>query len=142
MISVPTARALRTSGLAWEPASGDRFVITDRDMDEQVFVLSDMVVEAQDHATGRVLGFNGTTEWALDSVAAEQAVWLPRESQLRDLLGDSFVGLERENDEGGRPRYVVRSRTADGEHPTSADDAEEAYALALLAARARDARAS
>lgn len=148
MISVPTARALRTSGLGWEPASGDRFVITDRGMDEQVFVLSDMVVEAQDHSTGRVLGFNGTTEWALDSVAAEQAVWLPRETQLRDLLGDAFVGLAREpagepQVEAGheaRPRFVVRTRAEDGEHSSGADDAEEAYALALLATRARAAR--
>ena len=135
MISVPTARALRTSGLAWEPASGDRFVITDRGMDEEVFVLSEMVVEAQEHATGRVLGFNGTTEWALDSVAADQAVWLPREGQLRELLGGAFAGLERTED-----GFVVRTHDADGERTSASEDAEEAYALAVLALRARVAR--
>lgn len=135
MISVPTARALRTSGLAWEPGSGDRFVITDREMDEEVFVLSEMVVEALDHSTGRVLGFNGTTEWALDSVDAEQAVWLPREGQLRELLGPAFVGLDRTGD-----GFVVRTRDEDGERASTSEDAEEAYALALLAVRAGLAR--
>ncbi|WP_298992337.1 pilus assembly protein CpaE [uncultured Pseudokineococcus sp.] len=137
MISVPTARALATSGVAWEPASGDRFVITDRGMDDDVFVLSEMVVEAQDHATGRVLGFNGTTEWALDSVAAEQAVWLPREGQLREMLGDAFAGLVPEDG-----AFVVRTRDADGERSSRADDVEEAYALAVLAVRARAARSA
>ncbi|WP_299035516.1 pilus assembly protein CpaE [uncultured Pseudokineococcus sp.] len=137
MISVSTARALRTSGLAWEPSSGDRFVITDRGMDEEVFVLSEMVVEAQEHATGRVLGFNGTTEWALDSVDAEQAVWLPREGQLRALLGTSFTGLERTDD-----GFVVRTRDADGDRASRSEDAEEAYALAVLAVRARAARSA
>ena len=137
MISVPTARALRTSGLAWEPASGDRFVIADRGMDDEVFVLSEMVVEAQEHATGRVLGFNGTTEWALDSVAAEQAVWLPREDQLRELLGAAFAGLERTDD-----GFVVRTRVAGGDRASTSADAEEAYALAVLAVRARAARSA
>jgi len=137
VISVPTARALRTSGLAWEPTSGDRFVITDRGMDEEVFVLSEMVVEAQEHATGRVLGFNGTTEWALDSVDAEQAVWLPREGQLRELLGSAFAGLARTGD-----GFVVRTREGDGERTSTAPDAEEAYALAVLAVRARAARSA
>ena len=136
MISVPTARALRTSGVTWDPVSGDRFVIADRDMDDEVFVLSELVVEAHEHSTGRFLGFNGTTEWALDSVDVEQAVWLPREGQLRELLGEAFVALER--DAG---RLVVRTRDADGEHATAADDAEEAYALAVLGTRARAARA-
>ncbi|MEJ5915276.1 pilus assembly protein CpaE [Pseudokineococcus sp. 1T1Z-3] len=145
MISVPTARALRTSGVAWEPASGDRFVIVDRDMDEQVFVLSDMVVETHDHASGRVLGFNGTTEWALDSVDAEQALWLPREGQLRELLGTTFAGLaveEVEPGDDGLGRFVVLTRSAEGERRSRSDDVEEAYALAVLAVRAQASRST
>ena len=48
-------------------------------------MLSTMVIE-----TGRgprrraVFRFNGTTEWALDSVEQHEAVWIPREDQLRD----------------------------------------------------------
>lgn len=139
MISIPTARALRTSGVTWEPAAGDRFVITDRGMDADVFVLSDMVVEAHDFPTGRVLGFNGTTEWALDSVEAEQTVWLPRESQLREMLGEAFRRLERRED---RWAVTVASDEERGERTHEHADPEEAYALAVLSLRARLARAA
>ena len=51
------------------------------DMDDEVFVLSNMVVDVHDFPGGRFLGFNGTVEWALDSVQQERALWLPNESQ-------------------------------------------------------------
>jgi uncharacterized protein (TIGR03086 family) len=101
-----------------------------------VFVLSDMTIEAHDFPTGRVLGFNGTTEWALDSVEATQALWLPGEGQLRDLLGEDFLRLERAGGE-----WAVTACGAGGlEETTRHADAEEAYALALLALRADSAR--
>ena len=79
-----------------DPPRGDRFVVPERDLDDQVFVVSDMVIEAAGRAERpAVLAFNGTTEWALDSLEAQDAVWLPREDQLRTLLGDAFVSLER-----------------------------------------------
>ncbi|MEH3078207.1 MAG: pilus assembly protein CpaE, partial [Quadrisphaera sp.] len=78
MTSTTTARALRDTGLQWRPAKGDRFVIPDREMDDVVFVVSDMTIEAHDLPSGQVLGFNGTTEWALDSVDAAEVLWLPR----------------------------------------------------------------
>ena len=43
---------------------------------------------------GRIIRFNGTTEWALDSIAADSVLWLPREDQLRTLLGSAFRRLE------------------------------------------------
>ncbi|SDQ38729.1 hypothetical protein [Quadrisphaera sp. DSM 44207] len=140
MICLRTARALRASGLPWEPGRGDRFVILDRDMDADVFVLSDMTIEAHAHPSGRVLGFNGTTEWALDSVAAEQALWLPRESQLRELLGPAFCSLERlrSGPEDGAVAVVVEDGA--GVRRVVDEDVEEAYALALLSVRARTAR--
>ena len=137
MITTTTARALRTAGLDWQPVRGDAFVIPDRGMDADVFVLSDMTIEAHDFPSGRVLGFNGTTEWALDSVDAAQALWLPGEGRLRELLGPAFGGLTRGADgawavavrAAGRPRQEVVSQ-----------DAEEAYGLALLSVLARTAR--
>jgi len=68
MISLELARRLRDNGVQWRPASGDRFVVADRDMDNDVFVLSDMTVEVHRFPYGEVIGFNGTTEWALDSI--------------------------------------------------------------------------
>ena len=68
MISTELARALRDSGLVWTPRAGDAFRIDRVEADEEIYVLSDMTVEAHDFSTGTVIGFNGTTEWALDSV--------------------------------------------------------------------------
>ena len=95
MISVETARLLRDAGLRWNPATGDRFVVVDRGMDDEVFVLSDMTVEVHQLEHGQVIGFNGTTEWALDSVEDRDALWLPREGQLRELLAGTFRSLDR-----------------------------------------------
>ena len=95
MISVALARELAGAGLVWVPAQGDRFVIDRVELRDQTWVLSDMVVELHDHPAGQILGFNGTTEWALDAVAADQALWLPAEDQLRNRLGPAFRALER-----------------------------------------------
>ena len=89
------ARQLRDAGLSWTPERGDRFVVADRDMDDEVFVLSDMTIELHHYPGGPVIGFNGTTEWALDSVEQQDALWVPAEPQLRELLGAAFVRLER-----------------------------------------------
>jgi hypothetical protein len=127
MISVATARRLRDAGVTWTPDRGDHFIVADRDMDDEVFVLSDMTVDVHRRPEGTRLGFNGTTEWALDSVDDTDALWLPRESQLRALLGGTFVSLERVDGRWRVTISVTGSRSAH-EH----EDAEEAYALALL----------
>ena len=97
MIGVQLAQQLREAGLSWKPALGDRFAIPDRDLDEEVFVLSNMTIQVHTMPEGRVIGFNGTTEWALDDVEIEETVWLPREDQLRELLGGTFRGLRRDS---------------------------------------------
>ena len=127
VISIETARLLRDAGLRWAPGSGDRFVVVDRGMDDEVFVLSDMTVEVHQLEHGQVIGFNGTTEWALDSVEDRDAVWLPRENQLRDLLAGTFRSLDRVNGDW-RVRLEVNAVPVQVQHP----DTEEAYALALL----------
>lgn len=127
MISVELARKLRAVGLRWSPVPGDRFVVTDRDMDDDVFVVSDMTIEVHDLPSGKVIGFNGTVEWALDSVDTTEAVWLPRESQLRELLAGTFRGLERTDD-----GWLVRSEVNGVAQVVEDADAEQAYGLALL----------
>ena len=123
MISFELAARLRDAGLAWKPAAGDRFAIPERDLDDDVFVLSNMTIEVHDMPDGPVIGFNGTVEWALDDVSKEEAVWLPREDQLREMLGTGFRRLERF---GERYRVVV------GDDVFEAGSPEEAYGLALL----------
>jgi hypothetical protein len=132
MLSRDLARALREAGLRWQPAKGDRFVVPDRDLDDEVFVVSDMVVEAVDVPSGgRILAFNGTTEWALDSVEAAEAIWLPREDQLRERLGDAFASLERLDTDP--PGYAVNVRLAGGSDRHVDVDPEAAFARAVLA---------
>jgi hypothetical protein len=104
-------RALRAAGLRWDPRPGDHFVVPDRDLDDTVFVLSHMVVEVIDTPVGPMLAFNGTTEWALDSVEVSEAVWLPLEHQLRELLGDDLVSLETvPSDDPATRGYAVTVR--------------------------------
>ncbi len=128
MISTGLARQLRDSGLRWKPASGDRFQIDRAEFDSEVFTVSDLTIEAHEYSTGTVLGFNGTTEWALDSVDVADALWLPREDQLRDLLRTSFVSLMRSDD-----GYRVTIELDGDVHAFSSVSAHEAYGLALLA---------
>ncbi len=128
MISVGLARRLREGGVRWQPAVGDRFVVADRGMDDEVFTLSDMTVEVHEFpGQQRVIGFNGTVEWALDSVEVGQSVWLPSEAQLRELLAGTFRSLEP-CDAGWRITIHVAGRTVVVEDA----DAAGAYGLALL----------
>ena len=94
MISTELARALRTAGLRWHPVAGDRFMIDRGEFQGEVFTVSEMTIEVHEHPGGRSFGFNGTTEWALDSVDEVDTLWLPSEGQLRELLGASFRSLE------------------------------------------------
>ncbi len=127
MISVELAGRLRDGGLKWEPASGDRFVVANPEMAGEVFTLSEMTVELHEFPHGKVIGFNGTTDWALDSVEQRQSIWLPSETQLRELLGGTFRRLER-RDEQWDVTIEVAGRTVTVEHA----DAAEAYGRALL----------
>jgi hypothetical protein len=128
VISTELARALQAAGLAWRPKEGDRFVLPGRDLDERVFTISEMVVEVRSAPAGRVIAFNGTTEWALDAIEQAEAVWLPRESQLREALGDAMLSLVRADD-----AWRVTVRVDDELLERTAEVAEEAYGRALLA---------
>ena len=127
MIDVQLAQQLKKAGLVWKPAPGDRFAIPDRDLDEDVFFLSNMTIEVRSLPEGRVIGFNGTTEWALDDVEIEETIWLPREDQLRELLGGTFRALRRIE-----PGYEVDTQLLDEEHTFAGSSPERAYAGALL----------
>ena len=132
VISRELALRLREAGLVWRPAAGDRFQLMQQDMEStgtELFTVSDMTIEAHQYSTGTVLGFNGTTEWALDSVALEDALWFPREDQLREALRGTFVGLDRDDDGTWRVTTVFLGERR--EHV--AGTAEDAYGLAVLA---------
>ncbi|MCU1481425.1 MAG: hypothetical protein JWQ19_2211 [Subtercola sp.] len=127
MISPQLARALRVAGLRWQPTTGDRFIIDQPGFEGDVFAVSDMTIEAHEFSTGTILGFNGTTEWALDEVALDDALWLPAEHQLRALLAATFTALRRTAD-----GYEVETVLAGETSVFAADDPADAYAGALL----------
>ena len=127
MISFDLARRLHEAGLTWSPTNGDWFWLPEHDLDETVFTVSDMVVEVRDWPTGRVLAFNGTTEWALDAVEEREAVWLPRLDQLLDVLGSRFVSLTARS--GG---HVVRVRLGEIEEEHVDIGIADAAARAVL----------
>jgi hypothetical protein len=127
VIGTHLAQQLKEAGLVWKPALGDRFAIPDRDLDDEVFVLSNMTIEVHTMPEGKVIGFNGTTEWALDDVEIDETIWLPREDQLRELLGGTFRALGR-----GPDGYEVRIDLLGEERRFAGATADEAYAAALL----------
>lgn len=127
MITVELARALLAAGVLWEPRAGDRFVIDAELLTAEVFWISDLTVEVHTYRDQSLLGFNGTTEWALDSIEQAAALWVPAEHQLRERLGEAFAGLAPTGD-GYRVTLRVDGATTGYEGP----DPAEAYALALL----------
>jgi hypothetical protein len=130
VITHEQAVELAARGLQWRPGSGDRFFVPDRDLDDEVFVVSGMAVEVSDLPSGAEMRFNGTVEWALDSIAQSEVIWLPREEQMRDALGERFLRLESVT--GGYAVVLVDASGPDAEVRHVDIDAERAYARALL----------
>ena len=128
MISTELASELRDAGVVWSPVDGDRFRIAAPALAHDVFTVSTMTIEAREYPTGTILGFNGTTEWALDSVAIEDALWLPREDQLRALLRSSFRALRRTDDS-----YEVEVEILGRRQVFTDPEPADAYGRALLA---------
>ena len=114
--------------LDWTPANGDQFYIPRPEISESVFTISDMVVELIVKNGDSRFHFNGTVEWALDSVESDAVVWMPREEQLRGLLGDAFLSLDRLGD-----GFVISATGPQGAfHTDPRPDACDAYAEALV----------
>ncbi len=127
MITVELARRLLREGVLWEPKPGDRFTIDKPGVVGEVFWISHLTIDVHTFNGQPLLGFNGTTEWALDAVTLDTAVWLPREDQLRELIGERLVRLEREDGE-----WLVEVTSERGCTEFRDADAECAYAHALL----------
>ena len=127
MISTESALALRDAGLVWRPRAGDRFQLDEPEFEADVFTVSEMTIEARSYSTGTILAFNGTTEWALDSVALHDALWLPTEEQLREMLRGGFRMLRRLADTY-EVEVVIGDERRTFQHPEPSD----VYALAVL----------
>lgn len=127
MISVDLAKELDEAGLEWVPSDGDKFAIPGRDLEDEVFTVSEMTIEVQPVVGGKRIAFNGAVEWALDSIMQSEVVWLPSESQLRDRLGNTFRELRQ-----GDQQFVCSVRFEGTEHEYRAASPADAYGKALL----------
>lgn len=137
MLTLQLARDLLAAGVLWQPQAGDRFIIDEELLTDEVFWISDLTVEVHSFDGQSILGFNGTTEWALDSVNLDQALWLPREDQLRELLGDRLIFVAR-TDSGWELRY----RLGDAPRTLTDPDLECAYARAIISIDVESSRGS
>ncbi len=134
MISLSLAKQLNEAGLVWVADRHDFFTIPGRGMDNQVFVLSDMMARLEILQGWPVVAFHGAAEWALDYIYTADVIWLPTESQLRSTLAEQLNGaasgtfsLILDGDS-----YVCRIAQADDTLAFSGLTAEEAYGEALL----------
>ena len=132
MISAELAQRLKQAGLQWLPSERDFFMIPGHQLDNQVFVLSQFTGLVQLVNGNPVISFHGTTEWALDYILLAETVWLPSETQLRELIvfmigTDAPMRLDR-TPAGYRCQIAVRERMLEFD----AAAAEDAYAQALI----------
>ena len=133
MIDIELARRLKRAGLEWRPAERDWFMVPDRGMDDQIFVVNRLTTLIQNYQGQPTVTFHGTSEWALDDVLLTEVIWLPSESQLRETIAgrigpDAPLRLDR-TARGYRCQIADAERLVEYE----ASQAEDAYALALLA---------
>lgn len=133
MISLDLARQLKAADMVWQPALHDFFAVPDAGLDDRVFVISDMVAEVEIMRGWPTITFHGSVEWALDYVLQTEAVWLPTETQLRDMLlsavGEADVVSLTVT--AGTATCCVTRGVVSAEF--DAADAPSAYAHALLA---------
>jgi hypothetical protein len=100
-------------------------------MDTKVFVISDLQANIEKLFGAEVVAFQGASEWALDYLITSEAVWMPREEQLREALlaSPSETSLHLDCTPEGC-HLDVRSGAV--EMSFDAQQVGDAYGLALL----------
>ncbi len=134
MIPIQLAHELKKAGLVWKAGLHDFFAIPEHDMDERVFVITDVMAYLELLQGWPVVTFHGTAEWGLDYIYSHEIVWMPTEEQLRTEL----VNLLKNNhppflqltswDDGYQCQIQVQGQPLTFTAPT----APEAYARTLL----------
>lgn len=125
---------LKARGLAWKPALHDFFAIPDSELDHRIFVVSNMMIDVQQLFGQEIITFNGAVEWSLDNIVMADAVWMPTEAQLRELLQTRL-----QNDSETLLYLLVQGETyrctytfGNSTNHFEAADASDAYSQALI----------
>lgn len=134
MISLKLAIRLKQAGLSWQPELHDFFAIPQPELEDRLFVLSDMTIDIEPIFGWQAITFNGAVEWSLDYILTADVVWVPTESQLRDMLQELLLAEEQPAVQltsaisGYHCQITYSGNLHDFEAPTASD----AYGLALL----------
>lgn len=127
------AQQLKAAGLRWQPTLNDFFAVPDVGLDERLFVLGDMMATLEVRDGWPAITFNGVVEWALDYVLAMDALWMPTETQIRDLLAAQLTPNAELTLTRSPAGYTCRIGRPTDPEEYSTDRAADAYARALLA---------
>jgi hypothetical protein len=136
MIPLAIAQTLKAAGLVWKPTLNDFFAIPGSDLDDRIFVLSELMASQTMLRDWPAITFHGTAEWALDYIFLHEVVWMPTEEQLRQEL---VYALDHSQPATHltlmlRPdgRYEVTILFSGQQLTFAAATASEVYAAALL----------
>lgn len=129
MLSLSLAQQLKKAGLDWQPRLHDMFAIPDRQLDDRRFVLTEVMTYIELFRGSPVVTFHGTAEWALDFILQTEAVWIPSETQLREMLQKRATDLVLKQTQTG---YECTLQFAGESLQFSGDDACDVYGSALL----------
>jgi hypothetical protein len=134
VISLDVAIKLKACGLVWEPSLHDFFAIPESELDNRIFVVSDMMIDIQQLFGHQVITFNGAVEWSLDNIMMADAVWMPTESQLRELIQGRLLNETDQSIQllGQGSKYRCRVTSGELTAIFEAADASDAYGSALL----------
>jgi len=136
MIPLAFATQLKEAGLKWLPDINDFFAIPDSDMDDRIFVMSDMMTSPTTLKGWPAITFHGTSEWAMDYIFIEEVVWMPTEEQLRQelifMLDQSEEKTELRLELGENGRYTTTISFHNTPHTFTAPTPGETYTKALL----------
>ncbi len=134
MISLALAIKLKQAGLSWQPELHDFFSIPEPELEERLFVLSDMTIDIQPLFGWQAITFNGAVEWSLDYIMTAEAVWVPTESQLRELLQERLLAEEQPAVQllSAISGYHCQITYEGNLHEFEAPTASDAYGKALL----------
>ena len=136
MIPLTLAIELKNAGLKWISDINDFFAIPDSDMDDRIFVISDMMTSPTTLQGWPAITFHGTSEWAMDHIFMEEVVWMPTEEQLRQelvfTLDQSEEKTELRLELGENGRYTLHITLKNNPLTFTAPTAGETYGQALL----------
>ena len=130
MIQYTLARALREAGLRWSPQNGDWFCLFEEG-DAWLIAASGVELGIIDGAPA--LLFHGASEWALDTVWAGEATWLPSAAQLHTALLQTLGAEATVTLDATIAGTRCRVQFGEWRYEASALDIADAYGAVLLA---------